>query len=31
VLLIVIGWKLRGIVRDLQREASAPRGEPRLG
>jgi uncharacterized membrane protein HdeD (DUF308 family) len=31
VLLIAIGWKLRGIIRDLEREARGLRQEPRVG
>lgn len=31
VLLIVIGWKLRGIIRDLEHEARGLREEPRVG
>jgi uncharacterized membrane protein HdeD (DUF308 family) len=31
VLLIAIGWKLRGIMRDLEREARGLRQEPRVG
>jgi uncharacterized membrane protein HdeD (DUF308 family) len=29
ILLIMVGWKMRGIVRDLQHEAAALRQEPR--
>lgn len=31
VLLIAIGWKLRGIIRDLEQEVRVSRQEPRLG
>lgn len=31
VLLIAIGWKLRGIIRDLEHEARGLRQEPRVG
>ena len=31
VLLIAIGWKLRGIIRDLEREVRGSQREPRLG
>ncbi len=31
VLLIAIGWKLRGIIRDLEQEVRGARQEPRVG